>query len=107
MLIFASWIQDLDLVVMSLDLVVMITRTDDDLPPTHQNRISRGGRGHLAGNERSVVGSIPYPRMYSEIDRETQIHLLEQEAYSSVLRAFKAQADAITWVCFIILFHRI
>ncbi|KAH1266279.1 Protein EMSY-LIKE 3 [Glycine max] len=82
---------------MSLDLVVMITRTDDDLPPTHQNRISRGGRGHLAGNERSVVGSIPYPRMYSEIDRETQIHLLEQEAYSSVLRAFKAQADAITW----------
>ena len=63
MLIFASWIQDLDLVVMSLDLVVMITRTDDDLPPTHQNRISRGGRGHLAGNERSVVGSIPYPRM--------------------------------------------
>ncbi|KAG5069237.1 hypothetical protein JHK85_001614 [Glycine max] len=97
MLIFASWIQDLDLVVMSLDLVVMITRTDDDLPPTHQNRISRGGRGHLAGNERYVVGSIPYPRMYSEIDRETQIHLLEQEAYSSVLRAFKAQADAITW----------
>ncbi|KAL5180679.1 Protein EMSY-LIKE 3 [Glycine soja] len=72
-------------------------QTDDDLPPTHQNRISRGGRGHLAGNERSVVGSIPYPRMYSEIDRETQIHLLEQEAYSSVLRAFKAQADAITW----------
>ena len=107
MLIFASWIQDLDLVVVSLDLVVTIAGTDDDLPPTHQNRISRGGRGHLAGNERSVVGSIPYPRMYSEIDRETQIHLLEQEAYSSVLRAFKAQADAITWVCFIILFNQI
>ena len=29
---------------------------------------------------------------------ETQIHLIEQEAYSSVLRAFKAQSDAITWV---------
>nr|GMC89276.1 protein EMSY-LIKE 3-like isoform X2 [Ipomoea batatas] len=28
---------------------------------------------------------------------EAQIHQLEQEAYSSVLRAFKAQADAITW----------
>ncbi|KAK6945366.1 ENT domain [Dillenia turbinata] len=28
---------------------------------------------------------------------ETQIHQLEQEAYSSVLRAFKAQSDAITW----------
>ncbi|KAL5132643.1 Protein EMSY-LIKE 3 [Glycine soja] len=71
--------------------------TDDDLPPTHQNRISRGGGGRLAGNGRSAVASIPYPRMYGEIDMETQIHQLEQEAYSSVLRAFKAQADAITW----------
>lgn len=29
---------------------------------------------------------------------ETQIHIIEQEAYFSVLRAFKAQSDAITWV---------
>ncbi|KAJ1385841.1 ENT domain [Sesbania bispinosa] len=28
---------------------------------------------------------------------ETQIHKIEQEAYTSVLRAFKAQSDAITW----------
>ncbi|KAJ4842420.1 hypothetical protein Tsubulata_017631 [Turnera subulata] len=28
---------------------------------------------------------------------EAQIHHLEQEAYSAVLRAFKAQSDAITW----------
>ncbi|XP_057424076.1 protein EMSY-LIKE 1-like isoform X2 [Lotus japonicus] len=28
---------------------------------------------------------------------EVQIHLLEQEAYSAVLRAFKAQSDALTW----------
>lgn len=28
---------------------------------------------------------------------ETQIHNIEQEAYTSVLRAFKAQSDAITW----------
>ncbi|XP_010520041.1 PREDICTED: protein EMSY-LIKE 2-like [Tarenaya hassleriana] len=28
---------------------------------------------------------------------ETQIHLLEQEAYCAVLRAFKAQSDAISW----------
>ncbi|XP_004488476.1 protein EMSY-LIKE 3 [Cicer arietinum] len=69
--------------------------TDDDLPPTHQNRIPRGAR--LAGNGRSAVGSMSYPRMYGEIDMEAQIHQLEQEAYSSVLRAFKAQADAITW----------
>ncbi|KAE8692535.1 Protein EMSY-LIKE 3 [Hibiscus syriacus] len=30
-------------------------------------------------------------------DKETQIHLLEQEAYCAVLRAFKAQSDAISW----------
>lgn len=34
-------------------------------------------------------------------DMETQIHILEQEAYISVLRAFKAQADAISWVCLV------
>ncbi|KAF9597224.1 hypothetical protein IFM89_016365 [Coptis chinensis] len=68
--------------------------TDDDLPPSHQNRVPRGGR--MAGNGRSaVVGSVPYPRMHT--DMETQIHLLEQEAYSSVLRAFKAQSNALSW----------
>ncbi|XP_059651798.1 protein EMSY-LIKE 3-like isoform X2 [Cornus florida] len=70
--------------------------TDDDLPPSHQNRIPRGGR--VAGNGRpAVMGAVPYPRMYGETDMEAQIHHLEQEAYSSILRAFKAQADAITW----------
>jgi len=29
---------------------------------------------------------------------EAQIHYIEQEAYTSVLRAFKAQSDAVTWV---------
>lgn len=72
--------------------------TDDDLPPSHQNRVPRGSRG--AGNERSAVGSISYPRMYT--DMEAQIHHLEQEAYCAVLRAFQAQSDALTWVflCF-------
>lgn len=70
--------------------------TDDDLPPSQQNRIPRGGR--VAGNGRSAgVGSVPYPRMYNDSEMEAQIHQLEQEAYCSVLRAFKAQADAITW----------
>ncbi|XVE76671.1 hypothetical protein DITRI_Ditri13aG0000400 [Diplodiscus trichospermus] len=69
--------------------------TDDDLPPSHQNRIPRTGR--IAGNGRSAAASVPYPRIYGETDMEAQIHHLEQEAYSSVLRAFKAQADAITW----------
>ncbi|GMH11507.1 hypothetical protein Nepgr_013348 [Nepenthes gracilis] len=68
--------------------------TDDDLPPPHQNRFARGGR--VAGNGRTAIaGSTPFPRMHA--DMEIQIHLVEQEAYSAVLRAFKAQSDAITW----------
>ncbi|XP_057954216.1 protein EMSY-LIKE 3 isoform X3 [Malania oleifera] len=68
--------------------------TDDDLPPTHQNRFQRGGRA--AGNGRSgVAGSAPFLRVQN--DMETQIHNIEQDAYSSVLRAFKAQSDAISW----------
>ncbi|KAL3815038.1 hypothetical protein ACJIZ3_016306 [Penstemon smallii] len=35
--------------------------------------------------------------MYDDADMEAKIHQLEQEAYSSILRAFQAQADAITW----------
>ncbi|KAJ4705581.1 protein EMSY-LIKE 3 [Melia azedarach] len=66
--------------------------TDDDFPP-HQNRVPRGAR--VAVNGRSVVGSAPFSRMHT--DMEAQIHQLEQEAYCAVLRAFKAQADAITW----------
>lgn len=72
--------------------------TDDDIPPSQQNRIPRTGR--IAGNGRSAIASVPYPGIYGETDMEAQIHHLEQEAYSSVLRAFKAQADAITWVLF-------
>lgn len=69
--------------------------TDDDLPPSHQNRFARTAR--VAGNGRSAVAaSAPYQRMPAN-DMETQIHIIEQEAYCSVLRAFKAQSDAITW----------
>ena len=72
----------------------MTAGTDDDLPPSHQNRGTRGGC--VAGNGRSASGALPYPR--GQNDMESQIHWLEQEAYSSVLRAFKAQSNAITWV---------
>lgn len=69
--------------------------TDDDLPPSHQNRFQRGGR--TSGNGRSAaVGSAPLSRMHG--DMEIQIHRIEQEAYCSVLRAFSAQSDALTWV---------
>ncbi|KAE8657833.1 Protein EMSY-LIKE 3 [Hibiscus syriacus] len=69
--------------------------TDDDLPTSHQNRFQR--RGHTAaGNGRSaLIGSAPLRRMHG--DMETQIHIIKQEAYSSILRAFKAQSDALTW----------
>ncbi|KAG6467228.1 hypothetical protein ZIOFF_074915 [Zingiber officinale] len=67
--------------------------TDDDLPPPHQNR---GIRGHMmTGYKRNVVGAMPYSRMQN--DMEIQIHQLEQAAYNSILRAFKAQSDALTW----------
>lgn len=69
--------------------------TDDDLPPSHQNRFKQPD--HAAGKGRlAVVGTGPFPRMQN--DMEAQIHNIEQEAYASVLRAFKAQSDAITWV---------
>lgn len=75
--------------------------TDDDLPPSHQGRYQRSARP--AGNGRpSVLNSAPLSRVHN--DMETQIHLIEQEAYSSILRAFKAQSDAITWVLILFVF---
>ncbi|XP_065002163.1 protein EMSY-LIKE 3 isoform X2 [Musa acuminata AAA Group] len=67
--------------------------TDDDLPPSHYNRSARGVC--VNGNGRAMIGAIPYANIPN--DMEVQIHRLEQDAYSSVLRAFKAQSDAITW----------
>ncbi|KAG0473902.1 hypothetical protein HPP92_015759 [Vanilla planifolia] len=65
--------------------------TDDDLPPPHQNR---GARGRITANGRVGV-ALSYPM--AQTDMETQIHQLEQEAYCSILRAFKAQSDSLTW----------
>ncbi|PSR84541.1 Protein EMSY-LIKE like [Actinidia chinensis var. chinensis] len=66
--------------------------TDDDLPPSHNSRVRNGW---VAANGRSIVGSVPFTRNHT--DMESEIHQLEQEAYISVLRAFKAQSDALTW----------
>ncbi|XP_022641574.1 protein EMSY-LIKE 3 isoform X2 [Vigna radiata var. radiata] len=71
---------------------------DDDLPPSHQrkNRFQYPDHATVTGNGRSaIIGSGSFPRIHN--DMETQIHNLEQEAYASVLRAFKAQSDAVTW----------
>ncbi|CAL5065210.1 unnamed protein product [Urochloa decumbens] len=68
--------------------------TDDDLPPSYPNRSNRGS-GRVSGNGRAIVPASSYAR--APTDMEAQIQQLEQEAYCSVLRAFKAQSDAITW----------
>ena len=49
------------------------------------NREPRGG-GHVGQNGRASVGALLYERTKS--DMESQIHELEQEAYSVALRAF-------------------
>ncbi|KAG2326091.1 hypothetical protein Bca52824_008819 [Brassica carinata] len=80
----------------SRDCLFRSEGTDDDLPPSH--RVPRGG-GRVSGNGRPSSLPPSYPKMYDEVaaDMEAQIHQIEKEAYISILRAFKAQADAITW----------
>lgn len=80
-----------------LSNLLFVAGTDDDLPPTYQNRGVRGS-GRVSGNGRDIVSAVPYNRTKPQTDMETQIHQLEQDAYCSVLRAFKAQSDAISWV---------
>jgi len=79
-----------------------VAGTDDDLPQFPNSRSIRGS-GRVSGNGRSLVpAASSYAR--APTDMEAQIQQLEQEAYCSVLRAFKAQSDAITWVEIIKLF---
>uniref|UniRef100_A0A453L4S9 ENT domain-containing protein n=1 Tax=Aegilops tauschii subsp. strangulata TaxID=200361 RepID=A0A453L4S9_AEGTS len=66
--------------------------TDDDLPSS-QNRGLRGRS--FSGNGRASAGPFPYARPHNDL--ESQVHLVEQEAYTGVLRAFKVQSDALSW----------
>ncbi|XP_062193820.1 protein EMSY-LIKE 3-like isoform X5 [Phragmites australis] len=66
--------------------------TDDDLPLA-QNRGLRGRS--FSGNGRASV--VPFPFMRTHNDLESEIHRVEQDAYTGVLRAFKVQSDAISW----------
>ncbi|PWA64774.1 EMSY N-terminal [Artemisia annua] len=68
--------------------------TEDDNPPSHQNKFRSAGGGTVNGRT-MAVGTAPFQRVPNNMEEE--IHRIEQEAYSSVLRAFKAQSDAITW----------
>lgn len=63
---------------------------DEQFTQRHPNRAPRGVR--MAGDGRYVA-----PYLQSRSEMEAQIHKLEQEAYSAVLRAFKAQSDYLTW----------
>ena len=65
--------------------------TGDELPPTYQ---IRGPRVHFSGNGRSLAGALSQPH----IKLDSDIHQIEQQAYTGVLRAFKMQSDALTWV---------
>lgn len=75
-------------------LVETSVGTDDDNPQIVFNRGSVAGR--VAGNGRSFVHPAPFQSIH--IDMDIEIHNLEQIAYCAVLRAFKAQSDALTWV---------
>lgn len=74
--------------------------TDDDCPQLQYNRVPLGGR--VAENGRALVGLSSYQRMQG--DMESQIHNLEKIAYGAVLRAFKAQSNALSWVLCVYLF---
>lgn len=65
---------------------------DDDLPPTYQIRVPRM---HFSGNRRPLAGAFSQPRPHNKLDSD--IHQIEQQAYTGVLRAFKMQSDALTW----------
>lgn len=77
----------------SIDSSHFVLGTDDDLPPA-QNRGIRGRS--FSGNGRASAGAFPYMR--ATTDLESEIHRVEQDAYTGVLRAFKVQSDAISWV---------
>ncbi|KAL3698196.1 hypothetical protein R1sor_012272 [Riccia sorocarpa] len=68
--------------------------TDDDLPPNHSNRGTRGP-GRPSGNGRAASGSA-YGRS-QPLTADQQIRKLELDAYTAVLRAFGAQSDSLSW----------
>ncbi|OEL16965.1 Protein EMSY-LIKE 3 [Dichanthelium oligosanthes] len=64
----------------------------DDLPLA-QNRGLRGRS--FSGNGQASAGAFHYMRAANDL--ESEIHQVEQDAYTGVLRAFKVQSDAISW----------
>ncbi|KAK3133685.1 hypothetical protein QOZ80_6AG0539730 [Eleusine coracana subsp. coracana] len=52
-------------------------------------------RRSISMNGRASAGALPFMRPHDDL--EDQIHRVEQDAYTGVLRAFKVQSDAISW----------
>lgn len=67
--------------------------TDDDIPPTNRIMASRGLT--TTNGRTTVIDGFLHEQISTNM--EVNIHFLEKEAYKSVVRAFKAQSDAITW----------
>ncbi|GAB2260865.1 hypothetical protein Droror1_Dr00011720 [Drosera rotundifolia] len=72
------------------------TDDDHDLLISNCNRVPRGGHMGASGR-RGLVGVLPCYGQTGQHDIDSQIHQLEREAYSSVLKALKVQSDTITW----------
>ncbi|XP_066392332.1 uncharacterized protein [Miscanthus floridulus] len=73
---------------------------DDDLPPPNLNSTDMRGTENVGGNGRAITPTSSYDTAQTAMEAQIAcclIHQLEQEAYCSVLRAFKAQSDTITW----------
>ncbi|KAJ4969744.1 hypothetical protein NE237_002843 [Protea cynaroides] len=67
--------------------------TDEDLPTQKISRNTPGVRFCMTG--RAPSGAVS--RGMDSTDMIHQIHCIETEAYSAILRAFTAQSDLLTW----------
>lgn len=73
---------------------IRVTGTDDDLPNPGIIRASKG----LACSGIMAIASGPMSSDKDLRDMEFQVHCIEIEAYSAVLRAFIAQSNDLSWV---------
>ncbi|RRT45719.1 hypothetical protein GW17_00032225, partial [Ensete ventricosum] len=91
------FVQNINLVVFPLWNLILsrirVTGTDDDLPNRGIIRASKG----LACSGIMAIASGPMSSDKDLRDMEFQVHCIEIEAYSAVLRAFIAQSNDLSW----------
>lgn len=73
---------------------LLVSETDDDLQYSGIIKVSNG----LAHPRVMPNTSGPVSCGKGRRDMDFQIHCLEMEAYTSVLKAFVAQSDVLSWV---------